>query len=117
VIFLEYLGVWGSIVGDCYAPRNVKLAQKWGGSKMGGNWNAACILLNTTKASIVWLERFLPHRQCWEQERTTCSGGYPSATCSAFLHYCDGGVSYENCFCSIYGLMAMVCIMMDYYSY
>ena len=32
----------------------------------------------------------LPHRQCWEQERTTCSGGYPSATCSAFLHYCDG---------------------------
>jgi hypothetical protein len=34
----------------------------------------------------------LPHRQCWEQERTTCSGGYPSATCSAFLHYCDGVV-------------------------
>jgi hypothetical protein len=28
-------------------------------------------------------------RQGWEQERTTCSGGYPSATCSAFLHYCE----------------------------
>ena len=31
------------------------------------------------------LERFGGVRQCWEQERTTCSGGYPSATCSAFL--------------------------------
>jgi hypothetical protein len=39
-------------------------------------------------------ERFGGVRQCWEQERTTCSGGYPSATCSAFLHYCDGAISY-----------------------
>ena len=23
----------------------------------------------------VW-ERSIPHRQCWEQERTTCSGGW-----------------------------------------
>jgi hypothetical protein len=36
--------------------------------------------------------RFLPHRQCWEQERTTCSGGYPSATCSAFLRTTVRGV-------------------------
>ena len=63
--------------------------KSWGGTKMWGNGivgllSSHLLLLMFFDLMCVW-----GARQCWEQERTTCSGGYPSATCSAFLHYCE----------------------------
>ena len=94
---LNYLGVWGSIV----THHNMEIL--WGGTKVGGvhkivgNGNIG--LSSSHFSSLMFFDFmwFGGVRQCWEQERTTCSGGYPSATCSAFLHYCDGAVSC-NCF-------------------
>jgi hypothetical protein len=67
------------------------------------------------------LERFGGVRQCWEQERTTCSGGYPSATCSAFLHYCDGGIIVftivNSIFINVWWRLVMLCISMSIMMY
>ena len=35
--------------------------------------------LASTSLALCVLERSVPHRQCWEQERTTCSGGWVNA--------------------------------------
>ena len=66
-----------------------------GGIKVGnghvwGGWIYGVFCEYCSAFSFFGGERSIPHHQCREQERTTCSGGYPSATCSAFLHYCDG---------------------------
>jgi hypothetical protein len=65
---------------------------KSGKSGQNGEWELwvlCCVLLH---ALFYMLERFGGVRQCWEQERTTCSGGYPSATCSAFLRTTVRGI-------------------------
>ena len=89
-----------------------------GGVQNSGNGIMGFVVFVLSSASFfVWAE-ILPHRQCWEQERTTCSGGYPSATCSAFLRTtvrgCDNnsivGISgIVGCFTIVYGYAMLLC--------
>jgi hypothetical protein len=56
----------------------------WGPVKVGngrrdGNGNCGFCERSNILGLFFLGERSIPHRQCWEQERTTCSGGCVNA--------------------------------------